>query len=535
MILGIITKTFLVLIFLTMNGAVSANSFEETIKLLDAKKFETKNKVIGTLVTQADGRSVRLFEKMLAGQLFFLKKGKILVIGVKEGRKYKVQEFLSGKDLGEVKKRRLRKVSINNKLRNRLQLAIGSLALSSGEPEKRERAAYDLIKNGDILILPTLDNALKLETVDVVREALTLARNAIQAKEGNKISRLAAIEQLSGIIDKDILVLLNGLTIETNEGNAEIRAAAKNALKASEFKRNLSAGFETLFFGLSLGSVLLLAAVGLAITFGVMGVINMAHGEMIMIGAYTTFVIQQLLPNAIEYSLLIAVPAAFLVSGVIGIVIERGVIRYLYGRPLETLLATFGISLILQQAVRSIFSPLNRSVITPEWMSGGWEINAALLLTYNRLTIIIFTIVLLGVLAALMRYSSFGLQMRAVTQNRRMASAMGVKTNWVDALTFGFGSGIAGIAGVALSQLTNVGPNLGQQYIVDSFMVVVFGGVGNIWGTALGAIILGVANKFLEPWSGAVLGKICLLVFIILFIQKKPRGMFALKGRAAES
>ena len=234
MILGIITKTFLVLIFLTINGAVSANYFEETIKLLDAKKFETKNKVIGTLVTQADGRSVKLFEKMLAGQLFFLKKGKILVIGVKEGRKYRIQEFLSGKDLGEVKKRQLRKVSINNKLRNRLQLAIGSLALSSGEPKKRERAAYDLIKNGGISMLPALDNALKLETIDVVREALTLARNAIQAKEGNKPLRLAAIEQLSGIIDKDILVLLNGLTIETNEGNAEIRAAAKNALKASD-------------------------------------------------------------------------------------------------------------------------------------------------------------------------------------------------------------------------------------------------------------------------------------------------------------
>ena len=330
-------------------------------------------------------------------------------------------------------------------------------------------------------------------------------------------------------------MVLKGLTLETNETDLEISTAAKDALKASEFKRKLSTGFETLFFGLSLGSVLLLAAVGLAITFGVMGVINMAHGEMIMIGAYTTFVIQQVFPKAIEYSLVIAVPAAFLVSGAVGVIIERGVIRYLYGRPLETLLATFGVSLILQQAVRSIFSPLNRSVITPEWMSGGWEVNAALLLTYNRLTIIIFTMILLGFLAALMRYSSFGLQMRAVTQNRRMASAMGVKTNWVDALTFGFGSGIAGIAGVALSQLTNVGPNLGQQYIVDSFMVVVFGGVGNIWGTALGAVILGVANKVLEPWSGAVLGKICLLVFIIMFIQKRPRGMFALKGRAAES
>tara|TARA_B110000438_G_C15819834_1_gene653843 strand:+ start:1508 stop:3115 length:1608 start_codon:yes stop_codon:yes gene_type:complete len=532
---GIVAKTFLVFAFLILNGPASADSFEETIKLLDTKKFGTKNKVIGILLDEADDRSLKLFEKMLAGQLFFLKKGRALVVGVKEARKYKIQDFLSGEELGEVKKRRLRKVSINNKLRNKLQLAIGALALSSAKPKKRERAAYDLIKNGDISVLPTLNTALKREPIELVQTALLVARHAIQAKEGETESRIASIEQLSGILNKDILALLNGLTLETNESEPEIRAAAENALKASGLKRKLSTGFETLFFGLSLGSVLLLAAVGLAITFGVMGVINMAHGEMIMIGAYTTFVIQQIFPNAIEYSLLIAVPAAFLVSGIVGIIIERGVIRYLYGRPLETLLATFGISLILQQAVRSIFSPLNRSVITPEWMSGGWEINAALLLTYNRLTIIIFTIVLLGGLAALMRYSSFGLQMRAVTQNRRMASAMGIKTNWVDALTFGFGSGIAGIAGVALSQLTNVGPNLGQQYIVDSFMVVVFGGVGNIWGTALGAIILGVANKLLEPWSGAVLGKICLLVFIILFIQKRPRGMFALKGRAAES
>jgi urea transport system permease protein len=211
------------------------------------------------------------------------------------------------------------------------------------------------------------------------------------------------------------------------------------------------------------------------------------------------------------------------------------VIRLLYGRPLETLLATFGISLILQQAVRVIFSPLNRSVITPDWMSGALEVNAALSFTYNRLTIVIFTIVLLAGIAALLRYTAFGLQMRAVTQNRQMASVMGIRTNWIDALTFGFGSGIAGIAGVALSQLTNVGPNLGQQYIVDSFMVVVFGGVGNIWGTVLGAMTLGVANKLLEPWAGAVLGKIFILIFIILFIQKRPSGMFAIKGRAAEN
>jgi urea transport system permease protein len=331
------------------------------------------------------------------------------------------------------------------------------------------------------------------------------------------------------------MFILGTLSQKANEADPVIRALAAATLASTESSGRLYGAAETLFFGISLGSVLLLAAVGLAITFGVMGVINMAHGEMIMLGAYTTYVIQQWLPNAIEVSLAIAIPAAFLVSGAVGIAIERGVIRLLYGRPLETLLATFGISLILQQAVRVIFSPLNRSVITPDWMSGALEVNAALSFTYNRLTIVIFTIVLLAGIAALLRYTAFGLQMRAVTQNRQMASVMGIRTNWIDALTFGFGSGIAGIAGVALSQLTNVGPNLGQQYIVDSFMVVVFGGVGNIWGTVLGAMTLGVANKLLEPWAGAVLGKIFILIFIILFIQKRPSGMFAIKGRAAEN
>jgi len=280
-----------------------------------------------------------------------------------------------------------------------------------------------------------------------------------------------------------------------------------------------------------------LAAIGLAITFGVMGVINMAHGEMVMLGAYTTFAVQETIrqqaPELFDYSLAIAVPLAFLVAAAVGILIERTVIRFLYGRPLETLLATWGLSLVLQQGVRSIFGPTNREVGTPAWMSGAFDLGG-LTLTYNRLTIIVFAVVVLALLMLITRFTSFGLRMRAVTQNRQMAASMGIRTPWLDSLTFGLGSGIAGIAGVALSQIDNVSPNLGQSYIIDSFMVVVFGGVGNLWGTLVAALTLGVANKLLEPFAGAVLGKILILVFIILFIQKRPRGLFALKGRAVE-
>jgi len=258
-----------------------------------------------------------------------------------------------------------------------------------------------------------------------------------------------------------------------------------------------------------------------------------------MIGAYTTFVVQEVFratfPGAFDYSLLVAVPAAFVVTGVIGIGIERSIIRFLYGRPLETLLATWGLSLMLQQAVRTIFGPTNRDVGNPAWMSGAWEVAGGLTLTYNRIWIIVFALLVFVLLMVLIRRSSYGLQMRAVTQNRPMASSMGIRTGWVDAMTFGLGSGIAGMAGVALSQIDNVSPNLGQGYIIDSFMVVVFGGVGNLWGTLVGALSLGLVNKFLEPYAGAVLGKIFILVAIILFIQKRPRGLFALRGRAVES
>src|SRR5436305_2191822 len=292
------------------------------------------------------------------------------------------------------------------------------------------------------------------------------------------------------------------------------------------------------WYGLSLGSVLLLAAIGLAITFGVMGVINMAHGEMVMLGAYTTFVVQQVIrarnPALFDYSLAIAIPLAFAVAGAIGILIERGVIRFLYGRPLETLLATWGLSLILQQAVRTYFGPTNREVGNPSWMSGTFNVGH-LNITYNRMWIIVFTLAVFAALLALLRYTRLGLEMRAVTQNRAMAASMGIRTSRIDALTFGLGSGIAGIAGVALSQIDNVSPNLGQGYIIDSFMVVVCGGVGNVWGTLVGRMTPGIANKFLEPYAGAVLAKIAILVLIILFIQKRPRGLFALKGRAVEA
>ncbi len=329
--------------------------------------------------------------------------------------------------------------------------------------------------------------------------------------------------------------MLTGLSFEPSSALGRTSAAAISSIQS---KLAIWAAAQNAWYGLSLGSVLLLAAIGLAITFGVMGVINMAHGEMVMIGAYVTFMVQEVIrtsyPGLFDYSLLIAVPLAFLVAGLIGVIIERSIIRFLYGRPLETLLATWGLSLVLQQAVRTMFGPTNREVGNPSWMSGAFEIGQ-MTITYNRLWIVVFTMVVFFLLLGMLRFTSLGLEMRAVTQNRRMAASMGIATSRVDALTFGLGSGIAGIAGVALSQIDNVSPNLGQSYIIDSFMVVVFGGVGNLWGTLVGAMTLGIANKFLEPVAGAVLGKIAILVLIILFIQKRPRGLFALKGRSVEA
>jgi urea transport system permease protein len=293
------------------------------------------------------------------------------------------------------------------------------------------------------------------------------------------------------------------------------------------------------FAGLILFSVYVLMALGLAIIFGQMGVINMAHGEFMILGAYVTWLTSNLfqayLPSLFSGYFFLAMILAFLASGALGMLVEWALIRHLYKRPLDTLLATWGLSLILQQTVRSIFGPSNQEVGTPSWMSGTVEVTQGLVLTSNRIAIVVFAAMVFVALILVMRYTTFGLQMRAVTQNRSMANSVGIRSSWVDAMTFGLGSGIAGIAGVALSQIDNVSPNLGQSYIIDSFLVVVFGGVGNLWGTLVGAMSLGILNKFLEPWAGAVLGKILILVMVILFIQRRPRGLFALKGRAVEA
>jgi len=427
----------------------------------------------------------------------------------------------------------------NNELRTVLRGVLAEIALRSEDSAVRLQAAKNLVRSPSPEFLHAIERALVMETDTKVIESLRLAAAMVNLNSDEQVLRLEAIESFRGTLDSDAMSILAAMQLTDSDGNYTekddlVRESAAAVLKEMRSEAKIYKLIENTFFGLSLGSVLLLTAVGLAITFGVMGVINMAHGEMMMLGAYTTYVIQLLMPNYIDYSIIVAIPAAFIVSGLVGIVIERGIIRHLYGRPLETLLATFGVSLILQQAVRSIFSPLNKSVTAPSWLSGSLEINGALSLTYNRLYIIAFSLIVLLLLVFLLKKTFVGLQMRAVTQNRAMANSMGIRTGWVDALTFGLGSGIAGIAGVALSQLTNVGPNLGQSYIIDSFMVVVFGGVGNLFGTFFAAMSLGVANKFLEPFAGAVLAKIFVLVFIIMFIQWRPRGLFALKGRSVE-
>ena len=431
----------------------------------------------------------------------------------------------------------LKRVRLNNAVRRALDATRGALTLMSPDPAMRKAAADSVFKSRDLTALPLVETALARETIAANKKALSEARAAIIASDpkAEEVARLGAIEVLRARGDQDASGILSGVAAS---GGGRIKAAADSGVAAIQGRLALWANVQNVWYGLSLGSVLLLAAIGLAITFGVMGIINMAHGEMVMIGAYTTFVVQEWIrasqPGLLNYSLFIAIPLAFLVTGAVGVLIERLVIRHLYGRPLETLLATFGISLILQQAVRTIFGANNREVSAPGFMSGSFDLGP-LSIGHGRMWIIIFALLVFVALQLVLRATSFGLRMRAVTQNRRMASSMGIDTNRIDAMAFGLGSGIAGMAGVALSQIDNVSPNLGQSYIIDSFMVVVFGGVGNLWGTLVAALTLGVANKFLEPIAGAVLGKILLLVFIILFIQKRPRGLFALKGRAVEA
>ncbi|HUF19970.1 MAG TPA: urea ABC transporter permease subunit UrtB [Burkholderiales bacterium] len=434
-------------------------------------------------------------------------------------------------------------VIVNNRIRARLQTAIGALSLLSPERLVRLESAIALQWTEDVSLLPVVARALEGETDPAIRGMLVRIKAQLDLRSDDPQRRLAAVEVLGSASQARVRAMVARL-VELDpagafvEPDAQVRAAALDALRSIDRRLLLSDMLGRVFSGLSLGSILLLAALGLAITYGLLGVINLAHGEMLMIGAYATFVTQQVFrsyfPEWIDWYLAAALPVAFVATALVGMALERSVIRWLYGRPLETLLATWGISLFLIQAVRQTFGAQNVEVANPSWMSGGITVmNVAM--AYNRIVIIVFALIVLLLMWLLLARTRLGLFIRSVTQNRTMASCVGVPTARVDLMAFGLGSGIAGLAGVALSQIGNVGPDLGQAYIIDSFMVVVLGGVGQLAGTVYAALGLGVFSKFIEPHIGAVLTKILVLVLIIAVIQKRPQGLFALKGRAVES
>jgi urea transport system permease protein len=515
------------------------DAFAEAVEKIGQGSMADREQSIAALAESGNPRSLELLQALLDGRLYLEKSTGKPVVAEKNDGRYLIEEALSGADLGLVDADAIGRINVTNRLRGELRRLIGRMQLNSEEASVRIAAIGAMMKDADQDALDLLQKQRGIETDARVKQAIELIFLVRDLDSDDKSARIKAIQALKDYDSQEVVNRLNALLESDGEEGAAAEAdvidAARAAMISINARINLYRSVETVFFGLSLGAVLVLAAIGLAITFGVMGVINMAHGELMMLGAYTTYVIQQLLPDSLGLSIFLAIPAAFLISALAGLAIERGLIRFLYGRPLETLLATFGVSLILQQGVRSIFSPLNRSVATPEWMSGSWQINDFLSLTWNRFYILVFCLLVFAALLQILKRTRLGLEVRAVAQNRRMAKAMGIPTDRVDAMTFALGSGIAGVAGVALSQITNVGPNLGQAYIVDSFMVVVFGGVGNLFGTLVAGFSLGIANKFLEPYAGAVLAKILVLVFIILFIQKRPRGLFPQKGRAAEA
>jgi urea transport system permease protein len=526
------------MVLLLATALTHAADFPELVQQLGSDSFSAKVDAVTALGSLGDPRAVRILNALRDDRLYTTTDDNKVVIAAPKGDDFDIFDPINNARIDTVASDKIDRVLVNNRLRNAIDNALAGLNLFSDRPERRLEAADDAMRHPSKERAAALEKALAAEPDAAVRAALARALAASRLASPDKQEQLAAIAALAATADPDMFNLLSEARNAPNL-DPDVRHALDSALSAMSRRLSLYHAAATVFEGLSLGSILLLAAIGLAITFGVMGVINMAHGEMIMIGAYATFVVQQwfqayLPARWFDAYLVAALPVGFLVAGAVGILLERGIIRFLYGRPLETLLATWGVSLILQQAVRSIFGAPNKAVANPTWMTGGFELIGGVTITWNRLVILGFCFAVLGVLALVLKRTSFGLHMRAVTQNRDMAAVMGIRTSRVDALTFGLGSGIAGIAGVALSQIGNVSPNLGTIYIVDSFMVVVLGGVGSLLGTLAGAMSLGIVNKVLEPVAGAVLGKVAVLVLIILFIQKRPRGLFALRGRAAE-
>ena len=544
---GVSARLFLLAATVTLLAATvarAAGPFEAAAAGLASTSFSERVASVRALGALDDERVPGLLRPLLASKLYVSRSDGRYLIAEREGSTYTLTDPLSGQAAGQASSSEIRKISVNNSLRGVIRGVLSRFALFSDNLKERREAVKQAARYPSPAMAVALTSALEREQDLKLRGLIERALGAARLSSPEAGDRLAGLRVLAGSASQETRAMVARLTVKDADGeyiepDPLVRETAVEVLAGIESRLRLAQVFASLYQGISLGSVLLIAAVGLAITFGVMGVINMAHGELIMLGAYTTYVVQEVFRSTLPAAafpayVVVAVPVAFLVAGLFGIALERGVIRFLYGRPLETLLATWGVSLILQQTVRSIFGAPNKAVANPIWMTGGIELGGVML-TYNRLVVIVFALAVLAALGAMIRFTVLGLQMRAVTQNRGMAAAMGIRTGRVDALTFGLGSGIAGVAGVALSQIGNVSPNLGQAYIVDSFMVVVFGGVGSLYGTLLGAMSIGVVNKFLEPMAGAVLGKIFVLIIIILFIQRRPRGLFAVKGRAAEA
>lgn len=508
---------------------ISSDKDKTLIKqLATTKKHAQKLSLLKQL--SADAQPILI--ALLDAKLYFVKKSKEVVIIKKHGTKYQITSAFDTNDSQIVEKRIIKKITINNRIRRYIKNRLSLLALSDQNRNKRLIAIQQIATKPNPEAIKTIGKLISQEQDSTIKDYMHLVLLIHDLDSPDISVQRHAIEKLHGHLNPVVKTKL--LALKSANPPKETLQELTKSLESIEQKIQINKVAESLFFGLSYGSILVLVAIGLSITFGVMRVINMAHGELVMLGAYSTYVIQTLLPDYISLSLLISIPVAFIVSALFGVLIQITIVRHLKGRILETLLATFGVSLILQQLVRTVFSPLNQPVSIPNWMAGAWQINPILSLTYNRIFIIVFCLILFALLYLIMQKTRLGLEVRAVSQDKEMASAMGIQTNRVNMMTFGLGSGIAGMAGVALSQLTNVGPNLGQSYIVDSFMVVVFGGVGNLMGTLVSGLSIGVISKFIEPWVGAVVTKIMVLVFIIFFIQKRPKGLFPQKGRALE-
>ena len=523
------------LLWLSFSSAAHAGMLEDAVQGLASSSEDKVEDSIRSLGTLDDARAWPALDALSDDRLRVGADGKVYIW---DSKTHDAKDPIT---LAVVQAPRpLKEVEVSNEIRRVAGPVLAQLRLGSPSAGERLAAAEELSKAGDAEATTLLHKALDREKDPKVRDALTLAVARVDLASPSADARVGALQIIKKLGNDEFLSAVQRMVSKNDQGqfnepDAKVRAAAQEVVDAIAGQQRLVSVVGSLLHGLSLASVLLFAALGLAVTFGLLGVINMAHGEMLMLGAYSTYAVQTFfqahMPGAFRWYLLAAVPVAFLVTMLVGMLLERTVIRHLYGRPLETLLGTWGISLGLIQTVRLVFGAQNVSVANPDWLAGGVEIAHGLVLPWTRVAVVAFVVVVAFAVWFLLQRTRFGLQVRAVTQNRSMAACLGIPTRRIDALVFGLGSGIAGLGGVALSQLGNVGPELGQSYIIDSFMVVVLGGVGRLAGAVAAALGLGVVNKLLEPLAGAVLGKIAVLVFIILFIQRRPQGLFAIKGR----